>query len=297
MVALARGLGHNLGRRHAPCAPGDTDRDVAYPYADGRIGVPGHDVRSWGDGLSGSALSQSPALPDIMAPCLTSTFGSAARWISDYTYRAVLETRGFTPVPAGAGAHSARSARATVAPVERVLIVRGRIADDGVEIEPAFATDARATRPERRGAFRLELRGRDGRVLFADDFAPSALVSSAHGHGHFLFAIPLTDQLARDVATIHVRGPAGVATRARSIGSVSRSPGGRATARVVRAGLSTVTCDDDRAAGVLVRDADTGEFLATAARSSLTIAARAGRRITVVCSDGVQSTGTTTIVR
>jgi hypothetical protein len=80
--AVAHEIGHNLGRRHAPCG-GPTDVDPEYPLLSGWIGTPGHDVAGWAMGASVSALPRSPATGDLMSYC-------PPTWIGAYTYEALI---------------------------------------------------------------------------------------------------------------------------------------------------------------------------------------------------------------
>ena len=73
----AHEFGHNWGREHAPC--GVSDWDASYPHANARIGVWGYDA---GDG----GLRDPSKYADLMSYC-------GPRWISDYTYKGVLEFR------------------------------------------------------------------------------------------------------------------------------------------------------------------------------------------------------------
>ncbi len=75
---LAHEVGHNHGRNHAPCVQGGTisGTDASYPYANGAIGVYGWDPRT--------LKLIAPDRTDIMGYC-------NSKWISDYTYDALLE--------------------------------------------------------------------------------------------------------------------------------------------------------------------------------------------------------------
>jgi hypothetical protein len=196
----AHELGHNFGRRHAPCG-GPANPDPSYPYSGGLIGLTGFDVRGWMDGRSPVATVMPPTTGDIMSYCYP------VAWISDYTYRGVLTFRGTV-----AAARAAQVAAIT-APAARSLMVRGTVERGSVTLEPAQTVVARATRPERTtGRYRLEGRASDGRVLFAYDFEPSE-IDHAPDIGHFAFAIPVSAGLEAALATIEVRGPNGAVVR------------------------------------------------------------------------------------
>lgn len=76
---MAHELGHSHGRLHAPCNVQDPDPN--YPYAQADIGVWGYDART------GSFMS--PTHKDMMSYCPNPDRAQA--WLSDYTYRAILE--------------------------------------------------------------------------------------------------------------------------------------------------------------------------------------------------------------
>jgi hypothetical protein len=74
-------VGHNHGRPHAPCVPNGltiADVDQQYPYQGGIIGVPGYISAS-------DQLLAADDATDVMGYCRN-------QWISDYTYRNLLNT-------------------------------------------------------------------------------------------------------------------------------------------------------------------------------------------------------------
>lgn len=75
---MAHELGHNHGRDHAPCVSGGSISgvDSQYPHSGGAVGVWGYDART--------RRLLSPSSTDIMGYCDN-------KWISDYTYRALVE--------------------------------------------------------------------------------------------------------------------------------------------------------------------------------------------------------------
>lgn len=115
----AHELGHNWGRRHAPCG-GAGGPDAGYPYPGGSIGV-------WGFDLAGDALKDPAGYADLMGYCDPS-------WVSDYTYAGIAAFRtqyGF-------------SVRAASAPVPGVLLTGVVDHDTGnLTLDPVFALDAR----------------------------------------------------------------------------------------------------------------------------------------------------------
>lgn len=88
---MAHELAHNFGRGHAPC--GVTPFDTNYPHAGARIADVGWDPQ----GAAGGKVASLPSgyvVPntayDLMSYCQD-------EWISEYTYRGILNFRGFTP--------------------------------------------------------------------------------------------------------------------------------------------------------------------------------------------------------
>jgi hypothetical protein len=81
-ATMAHELGHNHGREHAPCAPGGniSGVDRAYPYAGAALGVWGYDSRT-------RTLLEPTRTTDIMGYC-------SRQWVSDYTYRGLIERVG-----------------------------------------------------------------------------------------------------------------------------------------------------------------------------------------------------------
>jgi hypothetical protein len=78
-ATMAHEVGHNHGRNHAPCAPGNniSGVDSKYPYPGAKIGTWGFDVRN-------QKFFDPSATYDIMGYC-------DPKWISDYTYKGLLE--------------------------------------------------------------------------------------------------------------------------------------------------------------------------------------------------------------
>lgn len=83
---LAHELGHNFGRRHAPGCGAGAPLDSVYPSPLGSISAVGHDVWSWSQGQALGAADVSRDIGDVMSYC-------APKWISPYTYKAVLAWR------------------------------------------------------------------------------------------------------------------------------------------------------------------------------------------------------------
>jgi Peptidase M66 len=78
-ATLAHEVGHNHGRNHAPCAPGNniSGVDAKYPYTGAQIGTWGYDPRK-------QTFFDPTKTFDIMGYC-------DPKWISDYTYKGLMD--------------------------------------------------------------------------------------------------------------------------------------------------------------------------------------------------------------
>ena len=273
---VAHELGHNFGRRHAPCgAAGGPDPD--YPVTGGTIGRPQHDVFSWAMGMANSATTMPASSGDIMGYC-------DRPWSSEYTYRGVLAFRS----PLAVAAIPAAGQRT------RVLVVQGTVDAGRATIDPTFVLDGHPMQPREGGSYRMEGRASDGRVLFSYAFEPTEL-DHAPTVRRFLFAIPASSQVEESLAEVIVRGPSGMASLTRS-SAVPRLPSGAApggiSAMIQRSigGGASLACVDPSARAILVLDAATGEMLTTARAPITGVAAPSGTRLTVLCTDGVRTT-------
>ena len=275
---VAHELGHNFGRRHAPCGAAVAPIDPKFPTADGSIGFAGHDVFAWSHGLASSAPVFSAAGGDIMGYCTPA-------WASPYTYLGVLNFR----VPA-------ITSIVTPQPRQRVIIVRGSI-KNGTEIhlEPAFTTTAVPSTPERGGDYRLQGLDANGGELFAYSFAP-AVIDHAPDFAHFTFILPLSDSLESQLATLRVNGPRGVQVSRQSVRSAAETRAMTSnlqappyTMRRISATRINVSCTDTQNAGILVQHGTSAELLGTSPTRSINVDAIAGTPLTVLCSDGVRT--------
>ena len=142
-LTAAHEIGHNLGRYHAPC--GNTSSpDPAYPYASGSIGEYGLDL------VSGQLYTPETGR-DMMSYC-------SPKWVSDYTYRALLDAQLKTVSTASL------SAAADVLP-EPVFMVRAQINELGATLLPVYAADGIADAPVSDSPYRIQLLGVNGQVL------------------------------------------------------------------------------------------------------------------------------------
>jgi len=249
--------GHNWGRLHAPCG-GATGPDGDYPYGGGEIGVVGYDVAN---------ETFKPAdSHDLMGYC-------ANEWISDYTYRGVMDYR------SGSAVRSSGMGGA----IQPGLLVWGRIEGGRAVLEPAFRVNAKPSLPERAGPYRLEGRAADGGRIFALDFAPLEVADDPGGAKHFAFVVPVRPDRAGRLASVHLDG-AGVRD---SLAPASAEP---PPVEAVRAGPGRVALrwDAARAPMLMVRDPATGEVLSFARGGHVEVAAPRGE-VSVTVSDRVRS--------
>jgi hypothetical protein len=273
---VAHELGHTFGRFHAPCGGAGSPLDPAFPVLGGTLEQAGHDVFSWASGAAASAATVPASTGDVMGYCFPV-------WSSAYTYRLVLAFRG-QAVVATAVRREARS---------RVLVVRGSIRNgNSIALEPVFALDARPSLRERGGSYTLVGSDAAGGVLVSYDFEPFVL-DHAPNIRPFTIALPSNPDLERRLASIEVRGPAGVRRLDRSALPAAAAATELREATVVRNpdGLLTATCEGGSARGILVLEAGAGSVLGSAARSSMRLVAAPGSALSVVCSDGVQTQG------
>ncbi len=283
---VAHELGHNFGRRHAPCG-GAGGPDPAYPRADGTIGSFAHDVIAWQEGRATSAPSIPVSFGDVMGYC-------TPVWASTYTYQGILDFRG-TAVPVALRA-GGRGGVGTARVMRRTLLVRGQAraaASGGLELEPAMELEMPSAAPNAAtsaatsaaGDHTVEGLSTDGRVLFRQPFSLATLDHDASVRP-FAVAVPLDASSLESLASITVRGPAGQARLERSRGAALIRDGTPTVA--TSGGGSEVRCPTSTVS-IAVRDAATGAVLGTARGAALRLPSGPMRSIRVSCSDGVRT--------
>jgi hypothetical protein len=262
-VVAAHELGHNWGRNHAPCG-GPTGLDPNYPEPDGSTGGYGYDR------VSGQV--EPPTSGDIMGYC-------DPKWISSYTYSAVMDYLTANPFVAG-GPGAAQA-------VQPCLLLWGYIEDGRLTLRPAFQVTTRPSLPQRAGPYTIEARAGDGATLFAHSFSPAEIADIPGTHRSFAFAVPLSPALAARLSSLRLRGegqetvvtaPVPTGTPAATEPALRRTAGGGAA----------LGWDHQVYPMVMVRDADTGEILSIADGGSLQLPL-SKRQVDLVLSDGVKS--------
>jgi len=220
----------------------------------------GYDIRN-GDFYKGADYK------DLMSYC-------QPLWISDYTYRSVLEWR---------ASHSLTSG-----PTQRVLLVWGRIGASGAILEPGYEIHAPVQLPQERGTYSLEGMDPKGRVLFSLSFAGSPL-DHMPGQRVFAFTVPLGSAISTLTALRLLKGGKVVARQSRSASAEVATSVAPAPVRLLKldATRSRLEWDPKLYVGAMVRDAATGEVLAFLRGGSGEVSGTGD--LDVFLSDGVTS--------
>jgi hypothetical protein len=260
----AHELGHTWGRDHSPCG-NPAQLDPQFPYLDGSIGRFGFDVRE--------RILKQPVTPDIMGYC-------GDPWISDYTYRGVMDFRGTAQGRASAGRERPS------------LLVWGRIVNGRAVLEPAFQVVTRPVLPSRPGPYSIEGTASDGSRVFSLSFDAIEVADDVGGARLFAYAVPLDERLATRLETIRLAGPGiGMAAMSASPAALRATPAEPVS--VMRsAGGVAVRWDAAAHPMIMVRDVRTGEVLSFARGGSVVVPA-GGSEVELVMSDGVRSRSAT----
>ena len=271
---FAHEMGHCLGRRHAPCGPAGGP-DKAYPYPKGALGSFGMDVR-------GNRVLDPHVYSDVMGYC-------SPQWISDYTYKGVLNWRNLQAAGLGAGQMAALQALPG-------LLVWGQVNEGVVTLEPAFDVQA-ALDPPGPGDYLLQVLDRHGAVLGQQSFAPrdEPDLPADTRVASFAFILPMTPLMQEGMASLRVqRGGVTLATRAStSAGSMAAHPAAAVLQREPVAtawgeGRVLLTWDAARHPAVTVKDAATGQSIALAEGGEMTLVTEA-RDLILTFTDGLRT--------
>jgi hypothetical protein len=214
-----------------------------------------------------AALKQ-PSSPDIMSYCFQNF------WISDYTYRGIMDFRQRSSVVASAVSQPS-------------LLIWGRVVDGRPILEPAFEIVTRPSLPSRPGPYPVSATAADGSRLFNLSFDVAAIEDHATGSGHFAFAVPLDPARASRLFTMRLDGPTGTA----SLQTLAQLRAGPVSETVVaRREGENVSLRWNAAAHpmIMVRDPDTGEVLSFARGGTALVRTDKGE-LDLDVSDGLRS--------
>lgn len=256
---LAHEWGHNFGRAHVDCG-GPSGPDPDYPYAGGRLGHHGYDIRT-------HTILQLDSHFDLLSYCRPT-------WASDYTYEAVMD---FRAPQAGVAAGAAAGAE------QKSLLVWGRITPEGAVLEPSFETVAAPSLPSGNGPYRLTAKNGAGATVLDISF-DAYEIDHMPGVRLFAYAIPLSRMGGEVPAEIRLRG-AGVDEMRR------QSADGAGVVQVERAGAGRVRLQWDAARSpvLMVREGRTGEILSFA-RGGDALVTTSAPEVEIHMSNGVKST-------
>jgi hypothetical protein len=274
---LAHELGHNLGRRHAPCGNA-AGIDQWYPHAGATLGSPGYDIVAGG-------IVAPDTHRDYMSYC-------TPQWASDYTYDGILQWRRNDPYArADDGAPAANAADGTE-PTDGLLLW-GRVQSGGATLNPAFSLRARPVLPETAGPHELRGLSADGAVVFRLSFAGVEVDHSDDpAERHFTFFVPLRPDEQELIERIELVTPRGSAARAAEAAMARAAPAPSDVRLEARPGNRVmITWDATRHPMVMVRDAETGDVLSIGRGGAIELPAGLppGDRLQVLLSDGVTS--------
>jgi hypothetical protein len=270
---FAHETGHNMGRSHSPCG-GASDPDPNYPYSGALIGV-------WGYDSVLNALQSPATVKDIMAYC-------KPNWVSDYTYKQILDFRGGTGGFLQVGAEDDPLPK-TQAESKECLLVRGIVHEDGkVELLPSFRTQALPSTTTADSEYVVQGQDAQGSALFTASLELMELGCGPKEHTrHFVMALPLDTAALDALSSLAVLKAGRAVTTARSVSAGARIVAAAPEARRVAEGRIQLTWDAAVHPAALVRDADTGEVVAILSGGRQILPSSA-KRLDVVLSDGVR---------
>ncbi len=265
---MAHEIGHNWGRRHAPCG-GAAGNDPTYPYPVGQIGAFGIDVET-------GEVKVPSGFTDIMGYCIVSW------WISDYTYHHIFHYRKQNDIMAS-----------TAGAMQPSLLVWGRVHNGQLVLEPAFQVTTRPSLPTSSGPFRIQGLDASGAILFSHSFAAEPISDIPGDQRTFAFAIPLSSERASQLATLRLTGNGKQVERhSVSVRTPERSKMPQSAPIVtLREGPEKVSLRLNREsqAMAMIRDPRTGEILSLVRDGAASLQTSAGD-LEVILSDGVRST-------
>jgi hypothetical protein len=281
---LAHEIGHNLGRQHAPCG-GGANLDPEYRHPNGKLGAAGYDVAT-GTPLDPNVWS------DIMSYC-------PPRWVSDYTFGAILDARRNEPVVLGLADPGA---------LQDSLVVSGSLNGDGsATLDPAFEIQQEPDAPK--GDCTLVCRDAADQILLEFPFTPAVVedLPQAKERRTFALVLPMTPEMKTRLASLAVvAGGKVLAERRPSQGRALLAAPGAATAATPlprdpvatlwRPGVVQLTWDASAHPKVVVKDAASGAIIGIGEDGALELVTEA-RELDLLLSDGVRSLQQKVVVR
>ncbi|HEV7365005.1 MAG TPA: hypothetical protein VGN76_04085 [Gemmatimonadales bacterium] len=259
-TVAAHELGHNWGRNHAPCG-GPAGLDPQYPQSNGSTG-------SYGVDIGGTPTLHPATDSDIMGYCNN-------KWISDYTYKGVLNYLLNPSTPQTSVASQS---------VQPSLLVWGHIRNGEIVLEPAFWVNTRPSLPARPGPYALEARNDDGSTAFVLSFAPNEVADAGGSQQNFTFAIPMPAGRAARLSSLRVTGGGHEALTLASSAGVGDS----VTVRRIGGNHVALRWNATAQPMVMVRDVVTGQVLSLARGGDVELTTTKSQ-LDLIFSNGVRS--------
>jgi hypothetical protein len=267
----AHEIGHNWDYDHTACTGSEDGPDPHYPYVGGIIGAYGYDLWT-------SALKDKTTCKDVMSYC-------SPRWISDYTYKKILNFREDSPT-------GLREEARGKAAKEPCLLIWGLRRNGVMLMEPSFHIATRPSIPTS-GPYRVEGLDASGQRLWSQDFD---LMRTTHPtdptSAGFCFAVPMSVELldrfhalrivknGQELVRLESTGP-------RPIQAYRQTPTEISIARFGDEAVN-LTWDSSRAPVVMVRDLERDECIGFA-RNGSTRLSTSSRRLQLLFSDGIHT--------
>jgi hypothetical protein len=311
-ATFAHEIGHNWGRKHAPCG-NPAGIDPSYPYANAGIGGYGIDV-------DGDSLVTPLGRADVMSYC-------EPYWVSGYTYQGVLNYRDTASSPRVIGSPTparvlsrtvaqSRSIRAlggftgsdvsatssssvssaqigtalTGQPQEPCLILWGRITRAGLILEPSFVATTAPRMPERDGPYTIDGTNQSGNRVFSLAFKPDSVEDLAGGVQIFAFAIPERIVRSNELANIRLSGEGrAIDMKAGSLGAAAIPTTPRVIFHDRGTGETELTWDSKVYPLLVVRDLQSGAIVSLARGGSARVRSK-NNQFEFTLSDKVRST-------
>jgi hypothetical protein len=199
-------------------------------------------------------------------------------WISDYTYRAIMNYRQNNP---GAAVMS-------VAAPQRALLIWGQIVNGRPVLEPVFEVVTKPTLPQRPGPYSLSVLASDGSRLADLSFDVATSEAAGTGSGHFAFAVPLDERQALRLGSIRIAGPGGSVSSPRALAQLRTGPASGSIVARREGGNVSLRWDAARYPMIMIRDPDTGEVLSFG-RGGTALVGTGKAVLDVDVSDGLRS--------